>query len=71
MASYYLPTLQPGETIYGWCSAVSRMAHFSGEKSSARALLRAGHAGRQHDIPAHLGHLLEQFPACLPSGADC
>lgn len=71
VAHYFLPTLQPGETIYGWCSTVSRMAHFSGEKSSARVLLGVGHAGRQHDIPAHLGHLLEQFPACLPSGADC
>ena len=71
VATYFLPTLQPGETIYGWCSTVSRMAHFSGEKSSARVLLGAAHAGRQHDIPAHLGHLLEQFSACLPSGADC
>ena len=45
MASYFLPTLQPGKTIYGRCSTVFRMAHLSGEKSSARVLLGAGHAG--------------------------
>ncbi|MDP2452089.1 MAG: TniQ family protein [Polaromonas sp.] len=71
MSGYYLPILQPWETVYGWCSTVSKMASHTNDRVSAGLLLGAAHANRQHDIPSRLGYLLSQLPGSLPSANDC
>ncbi len=61
------PWIDPTETIYSYCGFVHRMARARSCAETARCLLGASHAVRQHELPRSLAPLQRFAPAAFSS----
>ncbi len=61
-----VPWIDPAETLYSYCVFVHRFNRLPSSAASARLMLRAAHATRQHDVPAALTPLTQFGGAAFP-----
>lgn len=58
-----VPWIDPRETLFSYCVFVHRFNRMISSAASARLILQASHATRQHDIPSNLSALTQFAPA--------
>lgn len=65
MAPAFVPPLEVGETVYGWCAFLHQLCTSTSAERTSQWIFGLAHAMRQHDVPCHVRWLVARLEGQL------